>query len=217
MTAVKLAALVPGNPEPGEAVSGEEVAAGVPGECARDFPGDVREVGAARRFVAGVLEGSPARDMLLICVSELAANAIEHTESGAGGVFTVTVGRSTGEPATGEPATGKQAGQSRGGTAFVAVTDEGGAGEPGIRQAGDMSEGGRGLALVDACSSRWGHRDAGRGRTVWAEVTWPSAEPETDLSDRGSVAAWGAVAHSAVAHSGTSRGLGDSAGADVAR
>jgi anti-sigma regulatory factor (Ser/Thr protein kinase) len=204
VTAVKLAALVSGKPEPGEAVSGEEVAGpGVPGECAREFPGDLREVRAARRFVAGVLDGSPARDMLLICVSELAANAIEHTESGAGGVFTVTVGQST----------GKQAGQSRGGTAFVAVTDEGGAGEPGIRRAGDMSEGGRGLALVDACSSRWGHRDSGRGRTVWAQVAWGGPpDPRSGPSGRGSVAVCGAVAHL-----GTSRGLGDSAGADVAR
>jgi anti-sigma regulatory factor (Ser/Thr protein kinase) len=164
VTAVKLAALVPGERETGEAVSGEAVS----GERVRDFAGYLREVGAARRFVAGVLDGSPARDMLLICVSELAANAIEHTESGAGGVFTVTVGQSLGKPA----------GQSRGGTAFVAVTDEGAACEPGVRRAGDMSEGGRGLALVDACSSRWGYRDSGGGRTVWAEVTWPPGEPE---------------------------------------
>jgi anti-sigma regulatory factor (Ser/Thr protein kinase) len=170
VTAVKLAALVPGKREPGEAVSGEEIpGAGMPGERARDFPGDVREVRAARRFVARVLDGSPARDLLLICVSELAANAIEHTKSGAGGLFTVAAGQSI----------GKLAGQSPGGTAFVAVTDEGGAGEPGIRRAGNMSEGGRGLALVDACSSRWGYRDSERGRTVWAEVAWPSAAPET--------------------------------------
>jgi anti-sigma regulatory factor (Ser/Thr protein kinase) len=155
-------------------VTAVKLAALVPGECARDFPGNLREVAAARRFVARVLDGSPARDMLLICVSELAANAIEHTDSGAGGVFTVTVGQWAGTKAK---QTGMQATQSREGAAFVAVTDEGGAGEPGLRRAGDLAEGGRGLALVNACSSRWGYRDSGRGRTVWAEVAWPSAEP----------------------------------------
>jgi hypothetical protein len=40
----------------------------------------------------------------------------------------------------------------------------------------DLAEGGRGLALVAACSSRWGHERATGPRpgcTVWAEATWP--------------------------------------------
>jgi hypothetical protein len=66
------------------------------------------------------------------------------------------------------------------GMALVAVTDLGGPGEPAIRpwKAGDeFAESGRGLALVAACSTRWGYRDAGGGPgcTVWAEVTWPVA------------------------------------------
>ena len=32
---------------------------------------------------------------------------------------------------------------------------------------------GLGLALVAAAASRWGYGDAGSGRTVWAEASWP--------------------------------------------
>jgi anti-sigma regulatory factor (Ser/Thr protein kinase) len=92
---------------------------------------------------------------LLTCVSELATNAIEHTESGRGGMFTVEVGR------------------PRDGEAFVAVTDDGAPTAPSVTAAEELAEGGRGLALVAASTSRWGFRDSPHGRTVWAEVTWP--------------------------------------------
>lgn len=133
-------------------------------ERVRVFRGELSQVRAARMFVSRALAGGvgcegQAREALLTCVTELAANAIEHTASGRGGTFTVAVGR------------------PRDGVAFVAVTDEGGGGEPTVREPGEMaeglSEGGRGLALVEASSSRWGVRDAGPGRTVWAEVVWP--------------------------------------------
>jgi anti-sigma regulatory factor (Ser/Thr protein kinase) len=133
----------------------------------RAFPGEPGQVRRVRAFVASVLAGSPAREALLTCVSELAANAIAHTASGDGGVFTVEVVL---------PAPG---------VARVAVTDAGAPHEPAIRypeEQGDLqclTEGGRGLALVAACSSRWGYRDAdkGAGRTVWAEATWPVPVP----------------------------------------
>lgn len=145
-----------------------------PGICS--FPGEARQVGEARRFVARALDGCPARDRLLACVSELAANAVEHTDSGAGGTFTVAVGR------------------PREGAAVVAVADDGGPGEPAVggspacpaqREPAEdetaprenpeeaMPESGRGLALVAAFSSRWGCRRTGRGHLVWAEATWP--------------------------------------------
>ncbi len=40
-----------------------------------------------------------------------------------------------------------------------------------------MAEGGRGLAMVAACTSRWGYADAHPGRTVWAEACWPVPVP----------------------------------------
>jgi len=43
-----------------------------------------------------------------------------------------------------------------------------------------MAEGGRGLALVAACTTRWGFADAYPGRTVWAEASWPVAVPSPD-------------------------------------
>ena len=133
-----------------------------PARRVRVFKGEPRQVPAARAFVAAALAGCPALETLPAVASELAANAIAHTASGAGGVFAVEVSR---------PAEGM---------ALVAVTDLGGPGEPAIRagDAGDeFAESGRGLALVAACSSRWGYRDVsdGKGRTVWAEATWPVA------------------------------------------
>jgi anti-sigma regulatory factor (Ser/Thr protein kinase) len=94
--------------------------------------------------VGQALAGCPARDRLLTCVSELSANAIEHTESGAGGEFAVAVG------------------WPRDGVAFVAVMDAGGPGEPAVGEMDDAAESGRGLALVAAYSSRWGYRDTAR-------------------------------------------------------
>jgi anti-sigma regulatory factor (Ser/Thr protein kinase) len=131
-------------------------------------------VSEARRFVAELLAGCPACEVLVICASELCANAIAHTASGQGGVFTVEVGC------------------PRDGVARIAVTDDGG---PSLPAAGSldpmaldqMAEGGRGLALVAACTSRWGYADAYPGRTVWAEACWPVPVPSPgDRSPRSS-------------------------------
>ena len=95
----------------------------------------------------------------MTCVSELCANAIAHTASGRGGVFTVEVDC------------------PRDGVARVAVTDDGGPSVPAAGRLDLMAEGGRGLAMVAACTSRWGFREAYPGRTVWAEASWPVAVP----------------------------------------
>jgi hypothetical protein len=119
-----------------------------------------------RRFVGELLAGCPAREALMTCVSELCANAIAHTASGRGGVFTVEVD---------VPCAG---------VARVAVTDDGGASVPAVRSAGPMAEGGRGLAMVAACTTRWGFAEAYPGRTVWAEAAWPVAVPSPDRRGR---------------------------------
>ena len=120
------------------------------------FAGEPGRVPEARAFVARALAGCPARETLLACVSELAANAITHTASGAGGMFTVEVIK---------PADG---------VALVAVTDAGSPRAPSVRPANPQAEGGRGLALVAALASSWGHHQSrGGGRTVWAQATWP--------------------------------------------
>jgi serine/threonine-protein kinase RsbW len=127
--------------------------------AARTFLGTPTSVAEARRFVAELLVGCPAQEVLLTCVSELCANAIAHTASGQGGVFTVEVDC------------------PRDGVARVAVTDEGGPSVPAAGALDLMAEGGRGLALVAACTSRWGYADASPGRTVWAEACWPVGVP----------------------------------------
>jgi serine/threonine-protein kinase RsbW len=135
----------------------------------RTFRGTPASVPEARRFVAELLAGCPAREVLMTCVSELCTNAITHTASGNDGAFTVEVDL------------------PRPGVARIAVTDEGGPSlptparlDPTPGRLGPMGEGGRGLAIVAACTSRWGYADADRGRTVWAEACWPVPVPAPD-------------------------------------
>jgi anti-sigma regulatory factor (Ser/Thr protein kinase) len=117
----------------------------------RVFPGEAGQVREARRFLAGLLDGCPAGDDALLCVSELATNAVLHSRSGGpGGRFTVIAA--------------VQAGRLR-----VGVTDEGGAWGQG-RDGGGQS--GRGLLIVGQLATRWGRDDGGAGRTVWFEIDW---------------------------------------------
>jgi serine/threonine-protein kinase RsbW len=129
------------------------------GPWAGTFRGTPASVPEARRFVAELLASCPAREVLMTCVSELSANAIAHTDSGNGGVFTVEVDF------------------PRPGVARIAVTDEGGPSLPAAGRLDLMAEGGRGLAMVAACTSHWGYADAHPGRVVWAEACWPVPVP----------------------------------------
>jgi serine/threonine-protein kinase RsbW len=133
---------------------------------ARVFTGVAAQVPQARAFASRALAGCPAREALMLCVTELCANAIQHTASGAGGAFTVEVAR---------PADG---------VAYVAVTDAGGGDwavptpgrPPADADVAELAESGRGLALVAAYSNRCGYERApglASGYTVWAEATWP--------------------------------------------
>ena len=126
-------------------------AAAAPPVTARVFAGAAGQVREARRFLAGVLDGCPAADDALVCVSELATNAVLHSRSGRpGGCFTVRATR-------------------RAGSVRVEVTDEGG---PWRRERDGDGQNGRGLVIVGQLAGRWGREDCGAGRTVWFEIDW---------------------------------------------
>lgn len=122
----------------------------------RTFPATRDQAREARRFIAAILNGHPATDNTVTCVSELAGNAIAHSRSGVpGGTFTVRLRRS-------------------GPAIRVEVTDNGG--PWGNRPSGP--EHGRGLKIVQKLSARQGititgpRADPSR-RTVWFEMPVP--------------------------------------------
>jgi anti-sigma regulatory factor (Ser/Thr protein kinase) len=123
-------------------------------ETSVTFPGLASIVPSARRFVRGILEGSPRADDLELIAAELISNAILHSPSGDdGGEFTVTV-------RTGD------------GWVRVEVSDTG-TGEWHPPDGADLdAEYGRGLAIIAALADKFGHDVSIRGQTVWAEIAW---------------------------------------------
>jgi anti-sigma regulatory factor (Ser/Thr protein kinase) len=128
----------------------------------RTFAGLRSEVRVARHWLARLVAGHHAADDAQLALSELAANAVSHSRSGApGGTFTVRV-------VVGH------------GAVRVEVADEGGAWH-GARPAGDGLSGsgvsgsgvsgsglsGRGLEIVAAVASAWGISGDGGGRVAW--------------------------------------------------
>lgn len=121
-----------------------------------ELPGVAESVGAARRYVRGVLENSGQRDTYdaELLVSELVSNAVRHSESGdADGLVTVVVANC-------------------GETIQIAVADKGSATcAPGIPAEPDEdAEGGRGLWLVREVSLSWGWHEGTAGRIVWFQL-----------------------------------------------
>ncbi len=116
----------------------------------RVFSATTDQVAAARRFLADLLGGHPATDDAILCLGELAANAVRHSHSARpGGTFAVRLCRS-------------------GAAIRVEVTDLGGPWK--INRPGD-AERGRGLTIVLELSDRRGiisHRSG--ERTVWYEI-----------------------------------------------
>jgi serine/threonine-protein kinase RsbW len=119
----------------------------------RSFLATAAQAGAARRFLATILDGSPAAADAVLCLSELATNAIVHSDSGRpGGTFTVAV----------------RLGQ---GSLCVEVRDQGGL----WRGGGAIEDdGGRGLLIVARTAREWGREGDGEtGWTVWFALDWP--------------------------------------------
>jgi len=123
----------------------------------RVFPGRPEQVAHARRFVARALAGCSVTGEAILCVSELATNALLHTASGNEGEFEVIV----------------QQGRS---WIRIAVTDEGSSTTPTPRALDATSEDGRGVGLVALIAERWGQRGNEHGRTVWFELRWDASK-----------------------------------------
>ncbi|MFI6454066.1 ATP-binding protein [Streptosporangium amethystogenes] len=116
------------------------------------FPGRVASVPEARDLPAGRV-AAPLLDDVLLLLSELAANAVAHSDSGrtADGRLAVYLARTT--------------------MVHVEVTDDGSVtSAPAVRVPETDGDGGRGLWLVDLLAAEWGsHRD-GAGRSVWFQI-----------------------------------------------
>jgi two-component sensor histidine kinase len=119
----------------------------------RVFAGEASQARHVRRFVKDALDGCPVADTIVLLADELATNALIHTRSGRGGLFEVVV-------------------WSRPSSACVAVLDGGSGGQPSPAALDTVHESGRGLALVDALATQWGHAGGRDGRVTWFLVRW---------------------------------------------
>jgi hypothetical protein len=120
------------------------------------YPGVPGAVGRARRDVTLVLDGCPATANVILCLSELATNAVTHSRSGVpGGHFTVAVDLRCGEYVK------------------VTVTDDGGPWAECIPD-GDITYR-HGLRIVQDLSA-WVCIDGDdAGRAVWFLCGWTAA------------------------------------------
>jgi histidine kinase-like protein len=121
----------------------------------RVFPGDERQLGILRRWLASLLPDCPARNDVACVANELGTNAIVHTASGRGGWFAVEI--TWHRPVV-----------------RVAVADCGAPDGPQVVE-DPAGEHGRGLVVVRGLSVRTGVCGDQRGRLVWADVAWDDA------------------------------------------
>ena len=116
----------------------------------RAFPATAAQIREARQFLAGILDGYPAADDAVLCLSELASNACLHSRSREpGGHFRVRV-------------------ETHGSRVRVEVTDQGGPWAP--SQPHD-DQNGRGLLVVAQLADDCGRNgDPQTGWTAWFEI-----------------------------------------------
>jgi serine/threonine-protein kinase RsbW len=120
---------------------------------AATYPGRPEHVRQARADARRLLAGCPAADEVILCLSELAANAVLHSNSRRpGGTFTVRI-------------------ESRPG-AYIRIEVEDN-GVPWLAPAPDPGSG-RGLGIIRVLAADWGVATSPDGHTVWARFSWPS-------------------------------------------
>ena len=123
----------------------------------RVLPGTADSASAARLMARQLLgDTDPVAETVMLLLSELVANAIAHSRSGApGGTVTVAL-----------------CPVSAG--VLVQVRDDGGPSEPCLAKIGsDAAEHGYGLLLVDALADSWGTIAGPDCRVTWCRVSRP--------------------------------------------
>ena len=116
------------------------------------YPGAAEHIRAVRADLRTLLAGCPMADDVILCSSELAANAALHSNSRLpGGTFTVRV-------------TVSQCDHVR-----IEVEDNGGPWTPAT--SGTARH--HGLDIICIVANEWGIDGDYAGRTVWARFDWP--------------------------------------------
>jgi serine/threonine-protein kinase RsbW len=130
-----------------------DTAAAPPLAWSRAFAATPAQAGEARRFLAGILNGYLLADDAILCLSEMAANAILHSDSRKpGGHFTVRA-------------------EMHAGWLRVEVHDDGGPWT--VPPPGGVQHG-HGLDIISQLARAWGITGGSdTGWTVWAEITCP--------------------------------------------
>jgi serine/threonine-protein kinase RsbW len=117
------------------------------------YPGGIQHVQAVRADLRPLLRDCPMADEVVLCASELAANAALHSRSRLpGGTFTVSIRINPGDHAQ------------------IEVEDDGG---PWTPLESDPT-GHRGLDIVRGLASAWGVQNHHTTRAAWARFDWPS-------------------------------------------
>lgn len=118
----------------------------------RTYPGRPDQVRQVRDDLRRALDGCPIAYEVILCGSELAANAAVHSHSRQTGTITV---RAHIRPDS---------------HVLIEVDDDGG---PWAEVPPDPACG-RGLQIVGALATDWGITPRPGGRTVWARLDWPT-------------------------------------------
>jgi anti-sigma regulatory factor (Ser/Thr protein kinase) len=117
------------------------------------YPGTIEHIRIVRADLRAVLHECPIAEDVILCASELAANAAIHSRSRLpGGTLTVRVKIRPG------------------GYVWVEVEDDGGPSTPVIRD----SAGHHGLDIVRALATDWGVGGDHTTHTIWARFDWSS-------------------------------------------
>jgi serine/threonine-protein kinase RsbW len=116
------------------------------------YPGRADQIRLVRADLRTVLAGCPLADDVILCASELAANAVLHSRSRLrGGTFTVKVTVSEGPRIR------------------IAVEDNGGSW---VGAASSVEVGHHGLDIIRALASDWGIDGDNARHIVWAVLGW---------------------------------------------